>query len=68
LGKKGELEMNELRDRAALALDNTHAPKLAYRGPKTLRMREYLAGWLDGVERSEPKALAAIRWLEHIAK
>jgi hypothetical protein len=37
-----------LKDRAATALDNTHEPRLAYRGPMTMKLRELVAAWLDG--------------------
>ena len=38
----------KLRKRAAAILDATHAPHLAYRGPYSMKCREYLARWLDG--------------------
>ena len=54
-----------LRDRAAIALDLTHSPDLAYRGPKTYMTRQRLGTWLDD---GRVFKLADLKWLEHIAR
>jgi hypothetical protein len=52
-----------LRERAAAALDATHA--VGERGPRTMRARSVVARWLDMCGR--PRGLAdAVRWLEHV--
>lgn len=55
--------MNTIRDRAALALDLTHA--VGERGPRTFMARERVAAWLDGATRTEPAA--DVNWLLRMA-
>lgn len=52
--------------RIACALDATHAPALAYRGPVTMRTRATLAAWLDGSHAYHRSTLC--RMVEHLEK
>lgn len=53
------------RERAAAALDATHA--MGERGPKTFRARALVARWLDLGGRVRGLA-GAVEWLESVAK
>ena len=57
-----------LRDRAALALDITHRPDLAYRGPMTMKLRWLLACWLDGKKTRVGIVRRAVAYLEMVAR
>ena len=57
--------MKTLKERAATALDYTHA--IGERGPKTYMARQLLANWLDGAPTSKTKIEPACTWLEAIA-
>ncbi len=55
-------DKEDLRLRAAAALDATHA--IGERGPRTFQARDSLARWLDGESVTKREVMAAIRWLE----
>ena len=56
-------KQEKLRDRAAKALDTTHA--IADRGPVTMLARQRLAEWLDlGWGCSQRQVIADCVWLE----
>ena len=58
------IETDRLRARAAAALDATHDPQLAYRGPRTYQTRQRLAARLDD---GQQLRMADIKWLEYVA-
>jgi hypothetical protein len=55
-----------LRERAATALDQTHEPELAYRGPTTMKLRSLIAAWLDGKKMRLSVVRKSISYLEMI--
>ena len=58
--------MANWRERAAAALDATHA--LGERGPRTFLARELVANWLDGGRHWSGRVATAVRWLERVAR
>lgn len=56
-----------LRERAAAALDATHDPVIAYRGPVTMKLRDYVAEWLDGRKIRVTTIRKAVAYLEVVA-
>jgi hypothetical protein len=57
-----------LRNRAATALDLTHEPALAYRGPLTMQIRAMLAAWLDGKKIRISIIRKSVAYLEMVAE
>jgi hypothetical protein len=60
------MTVGAIRERAAAALDVTHEPALAYRGPRTMSARARLALWLD-TGRWYRTLRADLNWLEQVA-
>ena len=57
-----------LVDRAASALDMTHNPSLSLANdPYTIRVRNYLAAWLDGHRTKQTFIIAGCKYLEMAA-
>lgn len=57
-----------LQIRAATALDRTHNPALSLANdPYTIKVRAYLAAWLDGKKMKQTFVIASCKWLEMVA-
>ena len=59
--REGAMEKQTLEQRAAAALDKTHA--IGERGPKTFNARQRIALALDSTSKV---AIADVRWLEQV--
>ncbi|MFL6709260.1 MAG: hypothetical protein ACJ8HI_13740 [Massilia sp.] len=60
--------MTQLQNRAATALDRTHNPALVLANdPYTVKVRAYLAAWLDGKRMKATFVITCCRWLEMVA-
>ena len=57
-----------LTNRAATALDRTHCGTFSLSNdPYTIKVRSYLAAWLDGKKMKQQFVLACCKWLEMVA-
>lgn len=57
-----------LQTRAATALDRTHNPMLSLANdPYTIKVRNYLAAWLDGKKMKQTFVIAGCKYLEMVA-